>query len=192
MNIYKPTWLYIKQHRITGLKYFGKTTQDPYRYKGSGIYWKRHLEKFGNDVSTTWVKLFETQEELTKYALSFSNDKDIVNSKEWANLKPEDGLDGGNMKGVNAGITRSAETKKLLSDINSKPNIERYGIEKASEIARKKSKSTKGKKLTTEHKINLSNARLGIQFSEEHCENISKAKKGKPWSESRRLAQIKK
>ena len=37
MNIYsnipspefKPTWLYIKQHNTTGLKYFGKTTKDP-------------------------------------------------------------------------------------------------------------------------------------------------------------------
>jgi hypothetical protein len=27
-SIYKPTWLYIKRHTITGLKYFGKTVQD--------------------------------------------------------------------------------------------------------------------------------------------------------------------
>ena len=35
-----PTWLYIKQHNITKLKYFGKTVRkDPIKYKGSGTYW---------------------------------------------------------------------------------------------------------------------------------------------------------
>ena len=38
----KPTYLYVKQHNKTGLKYFGKTTKkDPLKYKGSGLYWKR-------------------------------------------------------------------------------------------------------------------------------------------------------
>ena len=37
-------YLYLKQHNITGLKYFGKTEQNPYKYKGSGIYWLRHLK----------------------------------------------------------------------------------------------------------------------------------------------------
>jgi len=36
-------------------------------------------------------------------ALQFSADNDIVKSKEWANQKPENGLDGGNEKGVNKG-----------------------------------------------------------------------------------------
>jgi hypothetical protein len=31
---FKPTWLYIKQHTVTGLKYFGKTTRNPEKYKG--------------------------------------------------------------------------------------------------------------------------------------------------------------
>jgi len=39
MKKYKPSYLYIKKHNETGLKYFGKTTQDPYTYQGSGTDW---------------------------------------------------------------------------------------------------------------------------------------------------------
>ena len=50
MNIYNsitPTYLYVKQHSITGMKYFGKTTRNPIKYIGSGKYWKRHISKHG-------------------------------------------------------------------------------------------------------------------------------------------------
>ena len=96
----KPTYLYIKQHKITKLKYFGKTTKsDPVSYKGSGIHWKRHIMKHGEHVETLWYKLFTNEKELIDYALNFSKENDIVNSKEWANLKEENGLDGGFDKG---------------------------------------------------------------------------------------------
>ncbi len=50
---FKPTYLYIKTHNKTGMKYFGKTvSEDPEKYSGSGVYWKRHIEKHGNDVTT--------------------------------------------------------------------------------------------------------------------------------------------
>jgi len=96
----KPTYLYIKQHKITGLKYFGKTTKDPLTYLGSGKHWRRHIKKHGiKFVETIWHQLFINKEELIKYALDFSKNFDIVNSKEWANLKEENGLDGGFDKG---------------------------------------------------------------------------------------------
>ena len=39
-------YLYVKQHSVTGLKYFGRTEcKNPFRYKGSGSYWKKHLKK---------------------------------------------------------------------------------------------------------------------------------------------------
>lgn len=92
---YKPTWLYIKQHNQTGLKYFGKTVRDPHSYKGSGKHWKRHLKMHGDDVTTIWCQLFINKTELQEYALYFSKEHNIVESKEWANLMPENGLDGG-------------------------------------------------------------------------------------------------
>lgn len=95
MKEFKPTWLYIKQHNITGLKYFGKTLRNPDEYKGSGKYWASHLEKHGYDVSTVWKQLFDNEIILSEYAINFSKEHDIVESSNWANLKIEDGLMGG-------------------------------------------------------------------------------------------------
>lgn len=96
-----PTYLYIKQHSITGLKYFGKTTKkDPIAYLGSGIHWKRHIKKHGIEyVKTIWYQLFTNKDELIDYAKKFSIENNIVESTEWANLKDENGLDGGFDKG---------------------------------------------------------------------------------------------
>lgn len=96
-----PTYLYIKQHSVTGLKYFGKTTkEDPIKYLGSGIYWKRHIKKYGIEfVETIWHQLFTNKNVLMEYASNFSIKNNIVESDEWANLKSENGLDGGMEKG---------------------------------------------------------------------------------------------
>lgn len=97
----KPTYLYVKQHKLTGAKYFGKTTKNnPIEYMGSGIHWKRHIKKYGIEhVETLWYELFTDEQELIKYALKFSIENNILNSKEWLNLKEENGLDGGMEKG---------------------------------------------------------------------------------------------
>jgi hypothetical protein len=98
MNIYnpiKPTYLYIKQHSITGLKYFGKTTRNPYKYLGSGKYWKRHILKHGTKhVNTLWVSPPYFDNSIVDDAVNFSHYHDIVNSTDWANLISENGLDG--------------------------------------------------------------------------------------------------
>ena len=94
MTKFKPTYLYIKQHRITGLKYLGKTIKNPTHYKGSGKHWLRHLKKHGYSVDTIWYQLFTDKELLVEVALKLSADNDIVTSEEWANKKAENGLDG--------------------------------------------------------------------------------------------------
>jgi hypothetical protein len=49
-------YLYVKQHKITKLKYFGKTTRsDPHRYMGSGAHWRAHLKKHGKDIETLQI-----------------------------------------------------------------------------------------------------------------------------------------
>lgn len=94
----KPTRLYIKEHIKTGLRYFGKTvTNDIEKYYGSGKYWKRHIEKHGVDsIITVWVsEWFYDKEEINDFALAFSELFNITLSEQWANLKPENGNDGG-------------------------------------------------------------------------------------------------
>jgi hypothetical protein len=93
--MFNPTYLYIKTHDITGLKYFGKTISDPYKYRGSGVRWLNHLSVHGNKVTTEIVGYYEVLEECNKAALEFSEKYDIVKSDEWANLIIEDGLMGG-------------------------------------------------------------------------------------------------
>jgi hypothetical protein len=108
----KTTHLYLKQHNKTGLKYFGKTVRDPNTYSGSGVYWTRHLIKHGNDVSTIWTKSFTDKKELNEFALKFSKENNIVESSEYANLKPEDGLMGGDTGLTEAGRKIISETSK--------------------------------------------------------------------------------
>ena len=89
------TYLYHKRHLKTNLNYFGKTSGNPYTYKGSGVYWNDHLKKHGNAVETLQVWEFEDLNECSNFALAFSSKYNIVKSAEWANLCPENGLDGG-------------------------------------------------------------------------------------------------
>jgi len=88
-------YLYHKKHKITGLNYFGKTTVDPYSYNGSGKYWNSHLKKHGKEIETVEVWKFDNVNECSLFAINFSKENNIVESKDWANLKEENGLDGG-------------------------------------------------------------------------------------------------
>lgn len=107
---FKPTFLYIKQHSVTGKLYFGKTTRDPEEYLGSGDYWKYHINKHGEEhVINLWYCLFLNKDDCVDFALNFSNQHNIVKSEEWLNLKEENGLDGGRL------TPHSDETKAKMS-----------------------------------------------------------------------------
>ena len=89
--------LYVKTHNKTGLKYLGKTEQDPFKYKGSGVYWNRHLKVHGNDVTTEIIKECVDNNEVKQWGSHFSDLWNIVEAKDtngkkiWANEKPETG-----------------------------------------------------------------------------------------------------
>jgi hypothetical protein len=105
-------YLYLKQHKITGLLYFGKTINPKYeKYIGGGKYWRRHLKQHGKFIDTLCVWEFDNQEECTEFALRFSKENDIVNSKEWANISEENGLDGGPI-----GFKHSEENNRKKGD----------------------------------------------------------------------------
>ena len=119
MKKFKPTYLYIKQHLLTGLKYFGKTNRNEefllYKYYGSGKTWNKHLEQYGREhVVTIWYKLFDNESELKQFALEFSSRENIVESKDWANLKKESGIDGGGIG--RPGWVPSQETRNLWKE----------------------------------------------------------------------------
>jgi hypothetical protein len=150
------TYLYIKQHSITGMKYFGKTTRDPYTYLGSGKYWKNHIKKYGVEhVKTIWVKLFTDEDELTRTAIALSEMYDVVDSPFWANLINENGLDG-----LPTGHKHTNETRAKISALMKGENNPMYG-----------------KKHSEEHRAKLSAARQNI--SDEQRAKLSALMKGK-------------
>jgi hypothetical protein len=99
---FNPTFLYIKQHSVTGKLYFGKYSGKKIdKYFGSGRYWTSHIKKHGKEhVVNLWYCLFYDEQDCKDFALSFSKQQNIVKSKEWANEVVEDGI--GGWYGVNA------------------------------------------------------------------------------------------
>lgn len=89
----KKIYLYLKTHK-TGLKYLGKTIQDPFVYKGSGKRWVRFITKYGNDVNTEILFESFSKEEIKEKGIYYSMLWDVVNNPQFANLKLESG-DGG-------------------------------------------------------------------------------------------------
>lgn len=154
--------LYVKTHNVTGLKYLGQTKRNPFKYDGSGKYWKSHLNKHGKNVSTTILLSTESKEELSETGLFFSNLWNIVESDEWANLKPEEG-DGGwsGHPGPWLGRTQSPES-------NAKRSATQQGV--------KKSKA---------HKAAIGKALKGRVFSESHRRKLSEAAGNGRWAGER-------
>lgn len=92
MSIY---YLMVKTHNITGLKYLCQTKRkNPHKYLGSGKYWQSHLNKHGKSISTEILKECPNKTYLKYWGIYYSNLWNVVESKKWANLRPEDG-DGG-------------------------------------------------------------------------------------------------
>lgn len=155
-----PTYLYIKQHTVTGKLYFGKTTsKDPIKYLGSGKTWVRNYKKHGKEhIITLWFQLYDNIFDLVSDAFSMSNSFNIVKSSLWMNLKPENGLDGYwfNEKGKNKGRKQS---EKQIQD--------------------RVLKNT-GKKRSNKQKENIANSQRGLKRSESHLESLRIARRKRP------------
>ncbi len=125
---FKPTWLMIKRHKKTGLLYFCKTyAYNPDKYKGSGEYWRLHLNKHDRDVEHVWKKLFYDFDEIMEFALSFSEIFNIIDDNAWANLVPEDGVSG------HPPGTKQPQTQGVLNE-KYDPTIHTFIHEKTGEV----------------------------------------------------------
>lgn len=178
MKKFYPTYLYVKTHNVTGLKYFGKTTKkDPYSYIGSGNYWLSHLKIHGKDISTEIIGFFEDQRDCVSAAIRFSEENNIVNSlnesgkKIWANQVIENGLDGGYTGRTNY-EPHSLESKQKISESKKGQlpwNTGKKGVNPGNRTAR----SDDTKKL-------LSEANLGKKKSPQSVQKTAEKLKGKP------------
>ena len=167
-------YLYVKTHNKTGLKYLGKTSAlDPHKYTGSGQRWLAHLRVHGYDYTTQILKECQSNHEIKEWGIYYSHLWNIVESKEWANLRPEEG----------AGGAPSDEIKKKISQTLK-------GRKSSPETCEKLSKLRKGKKrnpFTQEwlDKIKIANQgkNIGRECSQETRDKISQAQIGKVISE---------
>ena len=112
-------YLYLKTHNITGKKYLGMTISDPYKYPGSGTYWRNHLRAHTNNVSTEVLFESTDPEEFSATALKYSMELNVVEDPQFANLMHEYGLNGGpnagSFKPGRKGVPLTPEVKAILS-----------------------------------------------------------------------------
>mgnify|MGYP000849786705 CR=1 FL=1 len=182
-------YLYVKTHNETNLKYFGKTIRDDYeKYSGSGKHWKSHLKKHGNNIKTVLVFASDDINEIESVALRFSEENNIVESKGWANLIPENGRDGGSLSehhtegsrkkmsdnrrgkvGIPAGWKHDDDTKERMSK-KAKERCDRMGAPKgAFKIGNVP--HNKGTNMTEEQKALLSDrCKKQKKHTCEHCD----------------------
>lgn len=167
----KPTRLYIKRHNVSRIKYLGKTTlPDPYTYEGSGVLWKKHIKKYGKDISTLWVsEVFTDKDLLIEFATFLSQELDIVKSNEWANLMEENGIGGGTFGIGEKNVAKLPSVRKKISESLKGHNYGMTGLKHSSETRKLMSISAKnagtglwlkGTKKSKSHKNNLSKAAM--------------------------------
>lgn len=199
MAEFKPTWLMIKRHSITGLQYFCKTTRgtlaDAIKYHGSGLRWKKHISKHGREfVTTEWISLFYDKDECLAYAVQFSEDNDIVASNTWANLVIETGLDRGESRPMpdtvrkkisnsKKGIPLSEEHKRKLK----KPHNFTYTY--TDEHKEKISKSKRGNEISPDHREKLRIANTGYKHTADAKQKMAASRTGKKINRSSKIVQ---
>lgn len=91
--------LMIKTHNITGLKYLCITKKDNWeKYTGSGVRWKKHLQKHGNDISTELLYSSDDYNDFLMHCYFYSDMFEVSINEEFANLIPEYGYGNGTNK----------------------------------------------------------------------------------------------
>jgi hypothetical protein len=115
---FRPTRLAVKE--LNGVKYLCKSVKSDFdRYTGSGEYWKKIVKKYGKkNIKTLWVSdWFTCPHHIQQFALMYSEYNQVVESDEWANLKAENGIDGGAMS--RESVEKTLETKRQNGTMNS-------------------------------------------------------------------------
>ena len=192
-------YLYKKIHKKTGLKYLGQTSrQDPYKYPGSGKWWRAHLDKHGYDFDTEILFESDNKTEIRNMGIYYSELWNVVKSSDWANLKPESG-DGGT-------FVHSEEAKQKIGDarrgLPGKYKGKTYNeiikdpIKILAKVERHKdwmkdNNPFKGKTHSVESSEKMREAaKKRNTLTEEERKSSWGHLKGKPWSEARRLAHL--
>jgi len=178
-------YLYIKTHTVTGIKYLGKTKNDPYKYKGSGIRWNHILKKYGTDMTTEVLLITDSEEVLKRAGAYYSRLYNVVEDDNWANLMEEKG-DGGDtsaspnfkasLKTRNNNWSEErknkvgASIKKVWEDKFNDPKFDKAAFSK---MCSERAKKGWANKVVTEEQREAYSQRTKEQMTPEAKENIS-------------------
>ena len=177
-DTFKPTFLLVMEHNITGLKYFCKTTLKDrvYRYKGSGVAWTKHLKEFGKDITVGVLGFYTDAERCYEAAANFSREHNVANSDKWANIIPETGRNGASLSGDKNPFYGKKHTPEMIEHLRQQRigKSVNKGAYRSPEQRAKISASLKGRKNPA-----TSKALTGRKLSEETKQKISNAGKGR-------------
>jgi hypothetical protein len=175
-------YVYETCNLITNCKYIGYCSKNPNNsksYLGSGKVLNSAIKKYGKEnFQKTILKEFETENEARLYEEYLIDKYDAVNSLNYYNLT-KGGFGGWSVQSrINQ---KSLATRKKISESQKGKIISAATREKLS----KKLKGTKpwntGISRPDETKKKLSKALLGRKITQEHKDNISKAQKGREY-----------
>ena len=183
-------YLYVKTHNITGLKYLGVTLRnDPFKYRGTGVYWRYHIKKHGYDVTTKILLKTTCKDILKLMGIYFSNCWNIVESDEWANLMKETGDGSGEKsKETRLKLSKANLGKKVSKETRFKISNNKKG-QKAWNLGKSPSESTKKKMSDSKKGKDPWNKGKTYSFTEENCNKNYETRRGKPtWNKGLELS----
>jgi hypothetical protein len=134
------TFLMVKTHSVTGLKYLCITKKDPYKYNGSGLYWQKHLKEHGTSHTTEVLMECSSKDEVREWGLYYSHLWDVVRARDesgrkiWANLKPEEG--DGAASGEFNHLNNPEIKQRHLDAVRSSENRARVSVETKKAMAK--------------------------------------------------------
>lgn len=154
MHIY---YLYIKYCSHCDLRYLGQTIRDPFKYKGSGTRWKKHIKKHNASIHTEVIGIYDTKELLAEAGIFYSKLYNVATDNRWANLVEESGggftflntLDGYRLK-IAEGCRKRSQNPEYIQALK-----DRW---KCPEFRQKMAQANSAKKRGPEYKAKLSEA----------------------------------
>ena len=178
-------YIYETTNLINNKKYIGKHKSDKFdnNYYGSGIKFKKALEKYGKENFSIRIleEVYTNQKDLDDAEIRWIEATNAVRSTKYYN---------NSYGGENEGW--SGYNKAVKENGYSLETKERLSLSHKGQIPWNKGKKCKA--LSNEHKIKLSKALKNRQFSEETKERMSKAAKIRtknyiPWNKGKNISK---
>ena len=184
-------YLMIKTAEGIGVRYLCKCGdyKDPYKYKGSGVFWRKIINKHKCIIHTEILGKYETKEELRSAGEYYSKLFNIVEDRSWANLIPEIGDGGPTVRGRIRVYNLLSEQQKFIENNSPIPEGWARGSPKWKKSAKSKEKTRAfhtGRIRSEETRNRMKNAkrrkRMTVECSSCHqrftCQNIERHRKG--------------